>query len=238
MFKRLLFLMVMTSSVFMYGQQITFEKNVNSRASELIQKLNKRGDSLYLETKIAQIRQVDIFNENFIKSISINNTIAKIDLNTLPIGHFVVQAIVDNKSIIMYLQKNEEFKTASSHQNGANIYDTDLSFSNNSNLIKTREDHLYCWVVIESNSNFGSTRSMKLEYINDVDKLISKNKLELKSNVGKDNKLAIYIIYDKSKFMSLQLKNSNYYKTVEQSQYFNTEPLYISEAEQDISTTL
>jgi len=233
MFKRLLFLMVMTSSVFMYGQHITFQKNVNSRASELIQYLNKGGDSLYLETKTAPIRQVDIFNENFIRSISVNNNTTKIDLKTLPIGNFVVQAVVDDKSIIMYLQKNADFKTASSHQNGATIYDNDLSSSNNSNLIKTREEHLYCWVVIESNSNFGSTRSMKLEYINDVDKLISKNKLELKSNVGKDNKLAIYIIYDKSKFMSMQLKNSNYYKTVEQSQYFNIEPLYVSETEND-----
>lgn len=72
---------------------------------------------------------------------------------------------------------------------------------------------------------------MRLEYKEDVEKLISKNKLELKSNVGKANSLIIYEIYNKSEFMEQQFRNSAYYKSAEASKFINTEPLYASSIE-------
>jgi len=72
---------------------------------------------------------------------------------------------------------------------------------------------------------------MRLEYKEDIDKLISKNKLELKSNVGKANTLIIYEIYNKSEFMEQQFRNSAYYKSAEASEFINTEPLYASSTE-------
>jgi hypothetical protein len=74
---------------------------------------------------------------------------------------------------------------------------------------------------------------MRLEYKDDIAKLISKHKLELKSNVGKNNKLIIYEVYNTSKFMPKQLRNPIYYKT-EASTFFNVVPIYVSRDE-DVS---
>jgi len=126
------------------------------------------------------------------------------------------------------LQKYEDVKIASSEQTGKVINTNNLASMRKANLIEKKENPLYYWVVSESNSNFGSTKSMKLEYKEDVAKLISKNKLELKSDIGKDNKLHIYSIYDKSKFMNKQFRNPEYYKSAENSKFFNSEPYYTS----------
>lgn len=96
----------------------------------------------------------------------------------------------------------------------------------------------YYWVVTESNSNFGSRKSMRLEHKNDIDKLISKNKLELQSKVGKDNTLIVYAIYNKSKFMNKQFRNPEYYQSKEKSNFFNSEPFYISDIKKENSSTL
>ncbi|MBR9846467.1 MAG: hypothetical protein GYB35_10380 [Algicola sp.] len=72
---------------------------------------------------------------------------------------------------------------------------------------------------------------MRLEYKDDIYKLISKNKLELKSNIGKANKLIIYEVYNKSEFMDKQFRNPAYYTTEEASKFLNTDPLYVSSDE-------
>ncbi|WCO02177.1 hypothetical protein [Psychroserpens ponticola] len=243
-------------TLFSYGQQITFHKNVNYKASTLHQSLNKKRDSLILESKNQQIHIIDIFNKNFSKSIVINSNKAKVDLKFLPIGNFVIQAKIDKKWIIMYLEKSEAIKITASDQKEQNIdYKVsdfkDIETKDKSDGIttsvqnvhdleekglasnitpentKTNNSSHYYWVVSESNSGFGSSKSMRLEYKDDIAKLISKNKLELKSNVGKNNKLIIYEIYNTSKFMPKQLRNPVYYKT-DKSNFFNVIPIYAS----------
>lgn len=217
-------LILILFSIVAYGQKITFEKNINYKANILLQGLNKAGDSLILDCKNKEIRQVDIFNDDFSERIDVYNNKTKIDLKKLPIGNFVVQAIVDKKLIVMYLKKHEDIIVSNSNQEPI-----DKTTKLKSNKASKKEKVLYYWVVSESNSNFGSSKSMKLEYKENVAKLISKNKLELKSNIGKDNKLIVYAVYNKSKFMNKQFRNPKYYKSAEESKFFNAEPFYVSD---------
>lgn len=195
-----------------YGQQITLHKNVNYKANILLQNLNKDRDSLLLESQEGEISQVVIFNDKFSKKFNIDNTKAKISLKTLPLGNFIVQSKVNSKWIVMSLEVKNDAKTAFN------------------NISKNRELSYY-WVVSYINSSFGSTKSMRLVYKHEIPDLIKKNKLELKSNTGKNNKLLIYEIYDKSKFMNKQFRNPRFYKSVGQTSIFNAEPFYVSKTD-------
>lgn len=226
-------LILMITSCFAFGQQVTFEKNVNYSASELLQSLNKNGDSLLLESKHTPILQVDIISNDFSEHINVNSNTTKIDLKALPIGNFVIQAKVDKKWIVMYLEKNEDVKISSTYQE-----EKDIASEGKSTKIDEKENILYYWVVSESNSNFGSSKTMRLEYEKDIAKLISKNRLELKSEIGKKNKLLVYAVYNKSKFMTKQLRNPIYYKSAEESIFFNTEPYYASTIEKETNSIL
>ena len=217
-------LILILTTLFAYGQQLLFQKNVNPSASELVHNLNKEGDSLVLVSKTNPILQVDIFNTDFSEYFNVHSNNTKIDLKTLPIGDYIVQAIVGKKLIVMYLEKRKNVKISISFKEEKTIASEDESIK-----IGEKENILYYWVVSESNSNFGSTKTMKLEYKENVDKLISKNKLELKSEIGKNNKLLVYAIYNKSQFMTKQLRNSKYYKLVYDSKVFNVEPFYTSD---------
>jgi hypothetical protein len=238
-------LAVMLYSFFSYGQQITFHKNVNYRASALEQTLNKDGDVLFLESKTNHITKVEIFNDNYSESIVVNGNETTIDLKTLPYGNFVIQAKVDHQLIIMYLEKTEDLRLASSNKKQKSktskitvAHTNRKSTGVKDRLIteeidKTTKDGIpaYYWVVEESNSNFGSSKTMRLEYKEDVDKLITKNKLELKSNISKKNKLVIYEVYNKSQFMNNQFRNPTYYKSADASKFLNIEPHYASNEE-------
>lgn len=223
--KHIIIIVFALYNVLSFGQQITFQKNVNTKANVLFQKLNKDRDSLILESKAGLISKVDIFSENYSKQIDINAKKIKIDLKNLPFENFIVQAKVDQKWIVMYLEKNELNTISANDTNQI----SSSGFINKENLVK--DEPIFCWVVSERNSNFGSSKIMKLEYKKKVGKLISKNKLELKSNEGKDNTLLIYLVYNKSEFMTKQLRNPNYYKSVEESKLFNTNPYYTSNKE-------
>lgn len=224
-------IILIISTFLAYGQSITFEKNVNYEAKSLLQSMNKAGDSLLLESKNKQISQIDILNDDFSKSIDVYSNKTKIDLKTLPVGNFVVLVKVDKKWIVMYLTKHKNVKTANSSVtfNTTDIKNLDSYSGSSKNY--TMKNPKYYWVVSERNSNFGSSKSMRLEYKEDIDKLISKNKLELKSITGKNNKLLIYEIYDKTEFMTLQFRNPKYYKSADESTSFNTEPIYTSSTE-------
>lgn len=227
-------IILIMSSIVAYGQQINFQKNTNSRASVLLQSLNNNRDSLLLESQNEHIQLVDIFNEDFSERINVNNNKTKIDLKKLPLGNFVIQAKVNKKWIVMYLEKNQGWNNSVSEQNTlrSNYESLDAKHASNNKFAS------YYWVVTESNSNFGSRKSMRLEHKNDIDKLISKNKLELQSKVGKDNTLIVYAIYNKSKFMNKQFRNPEYYQSKEKSNFFNSEPFYISDIKKENSSTL
>lgn len=227
--------LLVMSSLMVYGQQITFQKNVNPKAKNLIQTLNSKKDSLLLECKDNRIQQVDIFSDDYSKRIAVNSNITQIDLKQLPIGKFVVQAKVDQKWIVMSIEKHGNADIASSNTKTLEFdYTQSSGRADLENSIENTPR--YYWVVTESKSNFGSSKSMKLENKHDVAKIISKNKIELKSNIGRDKNLYIYAIYNKSQFMTKQLRNPDYYKSAEDSNFFNAVPYYSSNNDMPIES--
>lgn len=218
-------LAILLCTIFSNGQQITFEPNINPDARELKQILTKNKDSLILESK-QNIRQVDIFNENYFKSLIVDSTITTIDFNKLPLGNFIIKARLGKKRIVMYLKKQNENNSEAKHTTLEIKKELETSSSVNKEETINQSTPLY-WVVHESNSSFGSHKSMSLEYKDTVNRLISKNKLELKSEISKNNKLLIFEVYNKSKFMTKQLRNHHYYKS-KKSKVFNVVPIYKS----------
>ena len=208
MIKNIFILILTIFTIGLYGQETTFQENDNYDARELKQIFKKQEDSLILESE-SVIRQVDIFNKNFMKSFVVNANVSKIDLSILPLGEFIVQARLGQKRIIMYVFKREaiEEKPIAPVKRSVSRY----------------------WVVYEINSGSGSNKMMSLEKKDEVSRLISKNKRELSTKIARDNKLTVYEVYDISKFMREQLRASTYYKTLN-SNTFNVKPYYASDS--------
>ena len=190
----------------MYGQETTFLENDNYDARELKQIFNKEADSLILKSETI-IRQVDIFNDDFMKSFLVNDYVSKIDLSILPLGEFIVQARLRQKRIIMYIFRSGVLKEKP--------------------LTLTRKKASHYWVVYEINSRSGSNKKMSLEKEDVVSRLISKHKLEVNTAVAKNNRLTIYEVYNPSKFMREQLRKPTYFKS-SNSTIFNVVPYYSS----------
>ncbi|MEY8848023.1 hypothetical protein AB9K26_04370 [Psychroserpens sp. XS_ASV72] len=213
-------------SIFSYCQQLAFQKNINYKAQFLQQSINAQKDSLILKSTGDKILQVDIFNDKYSKSVDVNSNVSKINLTSIPKGKYVVQARVDGKWIVMYMDKREDHKITPLTGKEITTNNTIATpKQNRMNSAKTQTP-TYFWVVSESNSNFGSNKSMRLEHKDDIAKLISKHKLEKKSKIGENNTLAIYEVYNTSEFMDKQMKNPDYYKYAENSSSFNEEPLF------------
>lgn len=239
MFKRFCLQLFTLFTVFLYGQDITFEKNVSytARKLKLTQQLNESGDSLILESKKKEIRRVDILNDEYMESIDVNSNKGEINLKNIPVGSYVIQAKLGRHWIVMYMEKKEAINTKFKKREELNpvaIKDKSskeniLFHENDSNEINFMENTLY-WVVYESNSRFASNKTMGLKYVDEINDLISKIQLELKSEVGKYNKLLVYEIYNKKKFMKKQYRNRKYYKS-KRSKFFNVLPIYSSEVE-------
>ena len=223
MIKNIFILTLTFLTLFVYGQETTFQENDNYDARELKQIFNKKGDSLILECETI-IRQVDIFNEDFMKSIVVNANTSKIDLSVLPIGEFIVQARLGHKRIIMYVFKSASIDQISQKLDVKSIT-AESSLPSNKNL---KKDVLRYWVVYEINAHSGSNKSMSLEKEDQVAKLIAKNKLELRTEIAKYNKLTVYEVYNTSKFMRRQLRKPTYFKS-SKSKVFNVTPYYSSD---------
>lgn len=208
MIKNVFILILTFFTLFSYGQETTFQENDNYDARELKQIFNKKADSLILESE-SIIRQVDIFNENFMKSFVVNDYISKIDLSILPLGEFIVQARLGRKRIIMYIFRSGVIE--------------------NKPITLIKKEVAYYWVVSEINTGSGSNKSMSLERKDVVNRLISKNKLEQKTKIAKYNKLTIYEVYNTSKFMRKQLRTPTYFKS-SMSNVFNVIPYYSSDS--------
>lgn len=225
-------------TVFAYGQEIKFHKNVSYAARKLkfVQKLNESGDSLILESKKKQIRRVDILNDEYLESIDVNANKGKINLKKIPFGNYVIQAKLGRHWIVMYVEKKRDVNAylaenklkRNEELNNVTVKDDPLNMSD-SNKIHFDENTLY-WVVYESNSRFASSKTMGLKYVDEIYDLISKIQLEKKSEVGKFNKLFVYEVYNKGKFMKRQLRNRKYYKS-KRSKFFNVLPVFTSEDE-------
>jgi hypothetical protein len=108
MLKNFFSLVFIALSVACYGQKSTLFKNINYRAEELSQNLNKEGDSLFLSCE-KTIYKVVIFNDDFDKTIKVRSKKIDISLHDIPQGEFVVETRIPNKRIIMTLVRHEEF---------------------------------------------------------------------------------------------------------------------------------
>ncbi|MBC2846441.1 hypothetical protein [Winogradskyella flava] len=230
--KRLTIIIFTISSFFIYGQKTTFEKNVNYKARALTQVFNENDNSLTLKSEDT-ISRVDIFNDDYSNSIEVNNIETKIDLNELPIGEFIVQAKLGKKHIIMYLTKSETNLLQPPNIEIILNEDTeDIKKKPDDSLLKKAEEKSEkitagYWIVYERYARSGSSKSMRLESKEVVAEMISKNQLELSTEIGKNNKLIVYEVYDTSKFMREQIKNRQYFKSSD-SKIFNIEPYYSS----------
>lgn len=206
MIKNIFILTLTFFTLLIYSQETTFQRNDNYDARDLKQTFNKKTDSLILES-VNIIRQVDIFNSDFLKSFVVNDFVCKIDLSVLPIGEFIVQARMSRKRIIMYIVKN--------------------GIVNVEPPKPIKKEVLYFWVVNEVITGFGSNKTMSLENKPQVARLISKNKLDVATKIAKCNKLTVYEVYNSVAFTKKQLKKPTYFKS-SNSKIFNVVPYYIS----------
>lgn len=226
-----LLLFILLSS-FSFGQVVVFQKNDNSDARELEHSLNKNADSLILKSEKI-IRQVDIFNEHYMQTVMVNGNESKIDVGNLPIGEFIVQARLGRKRIIMYLVNNEPIE--SKVEDPKIVTSTSkVEHSDHSSILGTKKltkkrdkvRSLY-WVVYEKSTTSGTYKSMSMENEEEVSRMISLNKLELSTEIAKNNTLLVYEVYNTSQFMRKQLRNATYFKSSE-SDVFNVVPYYTS----------
>ena len=187
----------------------------------MIQKLNESGDSLILESAVKKIKQVDILNEDYLESIVVDSTKGKIDLTKLSVGNYVVQARIGRKWIVMYMEINGDINIKEKK---------DVLLNNKNSKKKLFDENKMYWVVYESNSQFSSRRTMALKFVDEIDFLIDRIELELKTEEGKYNKLLVFDIYNKPKFIKRQHRNKEYYKS-KKSKLFNTKPIYKAERE-------
>ncbi|NRD19401.1 hypothetical protein HNV08_05025 [Winogradskyella eckloniae] len=91
-----------------YGQKSTLYQNVNVRAQELKHNLNKTGDSLILKCE-RTVYEVVIFNDDFERVIKVRDNEAVIPIADVPVGRYIIEALLSDKLIVMTLLRNESF---------------------------------------------------------------------------------------------------------------------------------
>ncbi|NNE30886.1 MAG: hypothetical protein HKN40_00810 [Winogradskyella sp.] len=106
---KILYIFVLISFVSVgHAQKSTLLPNVNFRAKELKHSLNSSGDSLLLQSD-RTIYSVDIFNQDYDKTVRVEGTEVKIPLEDTPVGRLVVQAKMVDKRILMTLLRHEPY---------------------------------------------------------------------------------------------------------------------------------
>ncbi|WP_407557370.1 hypothetical protein [Winogradskyella sp. 4-2091] len=93
-----------------YAQKSTLYQNVNVRAQELKHNLNKTGDSLILKCE-RTVYEIVIFNDDFERVIKVRDNEAVIPIADVPVGRYIVEALLSDKLIVMTLLRNESFGT-------------------------------------------------------------------------------------------------------------------------------
>ncbi|WP_299110965.1 hypothetical protein [uncultured Winogradskyella sp.] len=106
MLRNLSILVFMFLMLISYGQKSTLLQNINFRAKELKHSLNQSGDSLILASNKI-IYSVEIFNQDFEKTVEVGAKDIRIPLHGTPLGRLVVQAKMPDKRIIMTLLRHE-----------------------------------------------------------------------------------------------------------------------------------
>ncbi|WP_179354427.1 hypothetical protein [Winogradskyella vidalii] len=249
MIKIICTLLVLLSAINTYGQDIFLLKNTNPKAKELLHRLNSTKDSLILESK-TKIIQVDIFNEDYDKIITVDGYNAQISLGDIPEGKLVIEAKLADKVIVMGLLRltrdNGVANTATASQNIEVIEGNGMMLDESLNVIKRKphnsiaflltgaksktessdsEKLKFFWVVIKVNNEIGSSKTMRLVNEKTVERMILKHKQELNSASGKLNELTVWEVYNTSKFMERQVLNPDFFYSLS-SDLFNTTPYY------------
>jgi len=148
--------LILTSIV--YGQKSTLLQNVNVRAKELKHHLNDTGDSLVFTCE-RTIYEVVIFNDDFERVIKVKDSEAKIPIADIPVGRYIVEALLSDKLIVITLLRNESFDL---QENAPLITD-------NSNLFRRKTE-------------------LKKEVIASIEKTIETSKIEVEQKVAVESK--------------------------------------------------
>jgi hypothetical protein len=237
--------LILTSAI-TYGQTNLLIKNVNLRAKELQHNLNSSEDTLILEAA-RTIHKLEIYNHSFSKHIEVENKMVNVPLNQLPLGKLIVEVVLKDKRIILTIirQSEEDEPTDTAEVSNVSVTTesaTTESFIDSENTPeasnvtdfseheapKPKKIVKSYWVeYIISNGN-SSYKTLRFASKALVDKMVAKNKLEVKSVKGKLNKLTIWEVYDTTRFLRFKRINPNFSSAVE-SPFFNTKPYYDSE---------
>ena len=143
--------LLLTSIVF--GQKSTLFQNVNVRAKELKHKLNDSGDSIVFNCE-RTIYEVVIFNDDFERVIKVRKNDAKIPIADIPVGRYIIEALLSDKLIVITLLRNEPF------------------------------DELEPEALITDSSDLFGKKSPKKAVVASVEKPIEESKIEVKEEVA------------------------------------------------------
>lgn len=239
----LIFLLLSTS---VFSQKTTLIQNINTRANELTHTLNKTKDTLILNCE-NRIFKVNIFNADFSKSFWIKSSEIEVPLNNLDVGRYAIEVILKKKHIIITLLRNEPLpkigneivikehtktpitvKNIKTTKATESVIIDDLA-TKKAKTTKRRtvsKSGYHYWLEHEINNGQSSRKVMKMASLREVEHLIAKNHLDIKSLKGKSNMLTIWEVYDSGNFVK-ERHNSPEFMTT-QSEYFNATPFYKS----------
>ncbi|WP_299105016.1 hypothetical protein [uncultured Winogradskyella sp.] len=243
MLKTISTLLILFATLTSYSQNFTLIKNTHPQARELKHSLNKTKDSLVLECD-HKIVNVDFFNEDFEKTVIVEDLKTKISLEDFPEGKFIIEAKLTDKIILIDLIKHEEYKSNDltninepAEGQGMMLDETLTVIKNAPNksisFMLTREKatqqntttNKFYWVISQTNNKIGSSKTMKLADQKSVDRMILKHKVELDSDCGKLNELTIWEVYNTREFMEKQVSNPDFVYT-STTDSFNRTPYY------------
>lgn len=251
---RICALLMLVSIYTGYSQNAILLKNFNPKVKELKHNLNKSRDSLSLVCE-SRIIKVDIFNEDYEQSLEINNFHSLIPLQDLPTGKFVVEVKLVDKIVEMHVIKQDNVKRDKDSnaeiknlvEGNGMMLDEELKViknppKNSFELLlngakkkqKKNKKRQFYWVVLEVNNGNNSYKSMKLVNESIAKKMISRNKLQSKNNIGKQNTLTVWEVHNSSKFMQKQVSDPSYFNSTS-SDYFNVVPHYTTSTKEIIA---
>jgi hypothetical protein len=224
-------------------------KNFNPKVKELRHSLSTTNDSLLITCE-KTIYKVEIFNEDYENIITVDGFEAKIPLNELPFGRFVVEVKLGDKIVVMHLIKRDytdisssalSAKTEEVFEGQGMMLDEQLKVIKSApkrsvEFLLTRKkvkkntpkkQKLY-WTVSEINNDHASRKTMKLVDKESVDRMILKNKIEKNSVSGRLNELTVWEVYNTTEFMKNQMSNPDFIYS-QASDSFNAVPYYTRE---------
>ncbi len=222
------------------SQNSTLIQNINYRAAELTHHLNTVGDSLILEGS-RNISKVEIFNDNFTKTFTVENNKTVIPLVDIPVGRFVTEVELEEKLIIITLLRHEIIDATAQpliHLSDNAKIQNELNIKHSANGKRTTSETLnreihkntgekvrFYWIVNTVNMGQSSRKMMKFGDLETVKTIIRKHETDHKTKYGQFNDLIIWEIYDTTKFLRHKRLHPDYANT-ETSDFFNTRPFY------------